>query len=201
MPERGVRDNLIYSTDAPRIQIQVADTFRYVGNLNFILKGVAWVDIYYFAEADAAVENAAGAHLRRTFHVQFEGYLPDNTHSYRYSSTELVRLGDHDYQFDAAFWSPTVHVPANPNSDFAAGHRLLQAQGYDADGMRDTMRERYVRVLDDACRNEILLIYNENLAPYGVTADDLEGEAADQWERLRAEMHKRARSAFRVTEG
>jgi len=195
MPERGVRGNTVFSSDIPKIQIQVDESFRYVGNLKFTLMDVAWVDIYYFVDAD-------GADLKRTFHVQFEGYLPDNTHSYHYPSKERVKLGGHDYIFDAIFWSPGAAVQERPNSDTAHGHRFLQEKGYNVGGMRDVMRERYVRLLDEARRNEILLIYAENLAQYGLTAADLAvgGKSAQEWPRLREEMHQRSRASFKVVD-
>ncbi len=193
MAERGVRDNIVYSSDMPRMWIQVSDDFQYVGNLKFTLMNAARVDIYYFAEAD-------GANLKRTFHVQFEGYLPDNNHSYHYPSEERVQLNEHEYIFDAAFWNPLEYIQQRPDTDVAHGQRLLQEKGYDADGMKDIMRERYVRLLDDAKRTEILLIYAENLALYGLTADNLAegGKAANEWERLRAEMHERSHHVFKV---
>ena len=69
-------------------------------------------------------------------------------------------------------------------------------------GMRDVMRERYVRLLDEARRNEILLIYAENLAQYGLTAADLAvgGKSAQEWPRLREEMHQRSRASFKVVD-
>jgi hypothetical protein len=191
MAARGVRDNVVYSSEMPRIWVQVSENFRYVGSLRFILKNAAWVEIYYFAEAD-------GTALKRTFHVQFEGYLPDNAYSYHYPSNERVRLGDHDYIFDAAFWSPNEYVKQHPDTDVAQGNWLLAENGYDVDSMKDVMRERYVRLLDDAKRNEILFIYAENLALYGLTAADLEGVHASEWSRLRAEMHERSHSVFQV---
>lgn len=192
MAERSVQNNIVYSSDMPRMWIQVSEAFQYVGNLKIILKGIAWADIYYFVHAD-------GATLKRTFHVQFEGYLPDNDYVYRYPSQEYVRLGNWDYQYDAAFWSPIDYVHAHPDSDVAHGHQLLMDKGYDADGVKDVMRERYVRVLDDAKRNEVLFIYTENLNPYGLTASDLgNNDAANEWPRLRAEMHEHARQSFQV---
>lgn len=191
MAERSVQENVVYSSEMPRIWIRVSPDFRCVGSLKFILKNAAWVEIYYFAEAE-------GAHLKRTFHVQFEGYLPDNTYTYHYPSAERIRLGDNDYIFDAVFWNPTEYVKEHPDTDVAQGNQLLEDSGYNVESMKDVMRERYVRLLDDAKRTEILLIYAENLALYGLTADALEGDRAGEWARLRAEMHERSRGVFQV---
>jgi hypothetical protein len=62
------------------------------------------------------------------------------------------------------------------------------------------MMERLVWLLDTPPRNELMIIYLEDLADQGLTAAQLDegGSASDRWGTLAAAFHDRAVASFRV---
>ena len=69
--------------------------------------------------------------------------------------------------------------------------------GYTFSG--DTLFKRFVW-LDEAKRNELMLIYSEDLAPWGYGVADLKpgGQAVTCWPALAEALHPRALAAFTV---
>lgn len=194
-PERGVENNIIFSADMPRIRIRVSDTFEYVGRLDYILSNVAHVTSFHFVEADAQKR------IQRSFMVQFEGYLPDNTYSYNYPSQERVRLGDHEYIYDVMAADMVAAAESRPGSDMEHNQQLLIEKGYQIDILRTAVRERYVRLLGDAQRDEILFIYTEDLSRLGHKAEGYQTLGDDYLPEVKAALHTRGMQSFSVIEG
>ena len=85
MPARSVENNVLYSEDLPAIRVRVDSAFRYVGKFDFVLKEIAYGERYVFADdKDGRIE--------RLFIFQFEGFLPNNDHTYNYNfdQAELI---------------------------------------------------------------------------------------------------------------
>lgn len=154
---------------------------------------MAWVHTFYFVAAE-------GSHIRRNFHVQFEGYLPGNDHTYHYASPDHYTLGDHVYLYDVQVGDYYHYIREHPDTDAAQGYALFAAKGYDITRMTNIIRERYVRVLDEARRNEILFIYAEDLTPTGLTEREWE-QQDPRFEQVLVNLHRRAEQAFHVIEG
>jgi hypothetical protein len=94
-PTRTVRGRALISTQLPAILIEFAKPFQYAGGHSFILYGVADAEQHFFVDADKE------GRVKRMYWVQFEGYLPSNTHSYDYKATKTVNLGGFDFIADA----------------------------------------------------------------------------------------------------
>jgi hypothetical protein len=189
---RRVKGRTLTSTFMPPIRIKFDKDFKYVGSQSFILYNSAQVEQFFFVSAN-------GGRIKRMFMVQFEGYLPDNTHTYNYKIGNTVNLGGLDYMYDTS----VVNVPAfrkqYPDSDAGRAAAFLEGKGYQLEG-EDIMYQRFVRLIDDARRNELLIIYYENLKGTGWTAADLseKGRAAGQRDKLFEEMRRRALKSFTV---
>src|SRR5262245_17242190 len=99
-PSRTVKDNVLNSTEKPGIRIKFDKAFKYLGAQSFILYGVATAEQHFFADADDKNR------ISRLYWIQFEGYLPSNTHTYRYQSKTKAKLGQFEFFADAAARKP-----------------------------------------------------------------------------------------------
>lgn len=190
--QRRVKGSTLTSDVLPPIKIKFDKSFKYVGSQSFILSKSAQVEQYFFVSADKG-------RIKGMFMVQFEGYLPDNTYTYNYKIGNKVKLGELDFMYDTS----VVNVPAfrkqYPDSDAGRAAAFLEAKGFKLEG-EDIVYQRFVRLVDDAQRNELLIIYYENLNGTGLTAADLseKGRAAAQREKVFADVMKRALKSFTV---
>jgi hypothetical protein len=160
---RQVKGQVLTSTHLPAIRVRFDDKFKYVGTQKFILYDKAEVEQYFFVDADSQ------RRIKRMYMVQFEGFLPGIDAAYDYPATETVTLGGQTYLVNA---ETIPNVPAAlkqiPGSDVARAASLLESKGY---RISESIRfQRFVRLLDEAKRNEILLLYIED-AGAGASAD------------------------------
>jgi hypothetical protein len=190
--QRRVKGRTLTSDALPPIKIKFDKAFKYVGSQSFILYNSAQVQQYFFVAANKG-------RIKSMFMVQFEGYLPDNTHTYNYNISNTVKLGESDFMYDTS----VVNVPAfrkqYPDSDAGRAAAFLEGKGYQLEG-EDIAYQRFVRLVDEARRNELLIIYYENLSGTGLTAADLseKGRAASQREKVFQEVRQRALKSFTV---
>ena len=192
-PTRTVRGRALISTQLPAILIEFAKPFQYVGGHSFILYGVADAEQHFFVDADKE------GRVKRMYWVQFEGYLPSNTHSYDYKATKTVNLGGFDFIADAY----ARNIKANPgraDSDGSKAREFLTGKGYRL-GSDELLSQRLVHLVDEAKRNELMIIYVEDLSPMNLTAADLGpgGKAADQWDVISAALLERATKNMKIT--
>ncbi len=92
-------------------------------------------------------------------------------------------------------------IPATdsrPDSDGARARAFVKEKGWTLGP--DVLTERLVWILDSPARNELMLIYMEDLADHGLTAADLAqgGKARERWPAMAAAFHDRAVGTFRV---
>ncbi len=188
-PLRRVEGRTLVSDRMPAIRIEVAGAFEYVDRLRFVLYGVARVESFLFV---------AHHHQRVTklLLVQFEGYLDDNDHVYDYPITETVTLGRHAYLTDTAL--VTLTPPTPPDSDVGRAIALLNGKGYALPAAG--VGRRFVRLLDDARRNELLILYGEDLRDVGLTAEELAADErfAEWWAEIVPAVHDRALRSFTI---
>lgn len=191
MRPRLVTANRLCSFAQPGLCLRVDHTLAYVGGPTFVLYNVAQVEQHLFVDVDAQ------RRVTRLFWAQFEGYLDTNTHIYHYPIKDTLTLASHTFLHDADVHAIDEDLLQRPDSDSAAVARHLQAMGYTFSG--DTLFKRFVW-LDEAKRNEMMLIYSEDLAPYGYGVADLMpgGRADAHWPALAEALHTRALAMFRI---
>jgi hypothetical protein len=187
--------NILVSSENPRIRIKVDEALTYVGGITKTLSGNAQAEIHYFVEPDSANQ------IHRRFHVQFEHFLPDNNHTYNYELPDRIKLGEHEYMHNAGGYAVQLVFDTRPDSDMAAGYNFLKSKGYNLP--EEVLYRRFVRVIGEDRRAEILMIYTENAAVYGAPLADYAegGPAHDSAEAIQEGMLQRALAAFNVIEG
>lgn len=190
---RYVKNRVLTSTALPPVRLKFDKALKYAGSQNFTLYGRAQAEQFYFVEADGQQR------IKRMFIVQFEGFLPSNNQTYNYPATKTVNLGGQNYIVDASMTPDVAAVlKKNPETDAAQAASFLERKGFGVG--RDVLFQRFIRVVDEAKRNEFILIYIEDLSGTGLTAADLSkgGRAENQKDKIFEELQKRALSSFKV---
>jgi hypothetical protein len=120
---RGVKAQVLTSTEMPAVRIEFDKGFKYVGGHNFILYDVAHAEQHFFIDADKE------GRVKRMYWVQFEGYLPSNTHTYRYKVNKTANIGGLEFVADA-YARNIKGNPGRPDSDGARARAFLESKGY-----------------------------------------------------------------------
>lgn len=189
---RRVSGQVLTSTLMPAVRFEFDKDFKYVGNHSFVLYDVANAEQHFFVDADKE------GRVKRLYWIQFEGYLPNNTHSYRYKVNKLVNIGGLDFIADAY----ARNIKANPgraDSDGSRARAFLEAKGYRL-ASDEVLSQRLVHLIDEAKRNELMIIYMEDLSGQGLTAADLatDGRAATRWGEISRGLLERAQKSMKV---
>lgn len=189
---RNVKGQILRSAGTPAVGLKFSKEFKYVGTQDFILYDVARAEQYFFVDADKQ------GRIKRMYWVQFEGYLPNNTHTYRYKINKAVNIGGLDFIADAYARNVKAN-PGRPDSDGSRARAFLEKQGYRT--MSDeVMSQRLVHLVDESKRNELMIIYLEDLSGMKLTAADLAtgGTAATRWEEVSKGLLERAMKGMEV---
>lgn len=190
---RTVKDRTLTSTQMPAVRLEFSKPFEYAGGHSFILYEVANAEQHFFVDADK------DGRVKRMYWIQFEGYLPSNTHSYDYKSPKKVNIGGLDFFADASARNIKAN-PGRPDSDGNRARAFLESKGYRL-GSDEVMSQRLVHLVDEAKRNELMIIYLEDLSAMKLTAADLAqgGRAARQWEEISKGLLERATSGIKIS--
>lgn len=188
---RTVKDGVLSSTEMPKVRIKFPKPFKYVGTQSFILYEVAQAEQHFFVDSDK------DGHIKRLYWIQFEGYLPSNNHSYDYQSNQRVNLGGFEFIADAFAWNIKENL-GRSDSDGNRARTLLEGKGYKISD--EVLIQRLVYMVDDAKRNELMIIYLEDLSMMGFTAADLSagGKAAEQWPQISKALLDRASKGMEI---
>jgi hypothetical protein len=189
---RTVAGQVLTSKDTPAARIEFDKAFKYVGSQSFVLYSVANAEQHFFVDADK------DGRIKRFFWIQFEGYLPSNTHVYNYQSSKIVRAGGFDFFADSFAWSIAGAEP-RPDSDGAKARAFLAAKGFKM-ASTEVLGQRLVHLVDEAKRNELMIIYAEDLSGTGLTAADLNegGSARGRWPEIAQGLLDRALKNMKV---
>ena len=189
---RTVKGQVLTSPAIPAVSMKFDKAFKYAGTQSFVLYNVANAEQHFFVDADKQ------GRIRRLYWVQFEGYLPDNTHSYRYQSTKTINLGGLDFIADAYATNRKAN-PSRPDSDGSRAQAFLESQGFHLGD--EVLLQRLVHLVDEAKRNELMVIYLEDLSALGFTAADLAagGKAAGKWGDISQRLLDRAVKGMQIS--
>jgi hypothetical protein len=192
-PARSVDRQVLTSTAMPAVAIEFDEEFKYAGTQSFVLYDVANCEQHFFVDADDK------GRVKGLYWIQFEGYLPDNTKSYKYKVTKTVNIGGLDFIADA-YARTTVGSTGNPNSDGNRARAFLESKGFDvADHI---MSQRLVHLIGEDKRNELMIIYSEEITSRGLTAADVSegGRAFIYWDDLAKGLLDRALKNMKLTQ-
>jgi hypothetical protein len=165
--KRRVEGNVIISENFPAIRIKVSKAFKYAGRLQFNLKEMARVDRFVFVDADRG-------HVRRLFMVQFEGFLDGVNHTYNYRMRNPMTLGGQTYSQNCWFFDNARNIKENPGAESDKTTAFLKEKHYSVDD--ELMMSRFVRVVDEEKRHEIIIYYIENLKDSGFPFTEYNGD-------------------------
>jgi hypothetical protein len=131
--------------------------------------------------------------------VQFEGYLPGNTHTYKYAINKSVNIGGLDFIADA-YARNIKQNPGRPDSDGSRARGFLESKGYRL-ASDDVLSQRLVYLVDEDKRNELMIIYLEDLSGMKLTAADFAagGSAAAKWDEISKGLLERAMKNMKVS--
>lgn len=192
-PTRSVQGQVLSSTGMPAIRLKFNQDFKYIGSQDFILYDVARAEQHFFVDADKQ------GRIRRLYWVQFEGYLPSNTNTYRYKANKTVNIGGFDFIADS-YARNTKTNPGRADSDGSRARAYLEKQGYHM--MSDeVLSQRLVHLVDEEKRNELMIIYLEAMSGVGISAADFApgGSAAARWEVVAKGLLERATYGIEIS--
>ena len=190
--QRTVEKNVLTSSDLPPIRIKVADKFDYVGKFDFTLRDIAYGERHVFVDAD-------DKHIKRLFIFQFEGFLPDNDHTYNYDFSNAETIGDFKYRQNTWAYSNQDSAESNPGGEGTLTAEFLRNKGYQLED--ELMMSRFVMVPDDARRHEMILFYLENASNTGLSIDqfyDATDEPTPEWVAISEDLTASSRQAFSI---
>ena len=190
---RSVKGQTLSSAEMPAVRLRFDKDFKYIGSQDFILYDVAHAEQHFFVDADKQ------GRIRSMYWVQFEGYLPGNTHTYRYKVNKTVNIGGLDFIADA--YARNIKVNSGrADSDGSRARAFLEKQGYRMKS-DEVMSQRLVHLADEAKRNELMIIYLEDLSDMKLTAADLAagGSAASRWADISKGLLERAIKGIEVS--
>lgn len=192
---RKVKGRKLASTQLPAVQLTFDKAFKYAGGQSFVLYEVANAEQHFFVDADKE------GRIKRFYWIQFEGYLPNNTHTYRYKANKTVDLGGLAFFADALALNIKVNT-GRPDSDGSRAQAFLLSKGYRM-ASDEVLMQRLVHLTDETKRNELMIIYMEDLSGMGLTAADLgkDGVAAARWDEIKKGLLDRAVKGIKVTRG
>ena len=190
---RTVKGQVLTSPEMPAVQLKFNKSFKYVGTQSFVLYDVANAEQHFFVDADKQ------GRVRRLYWVQFEGYLPNNTHSYNYRVSKTISLGGLDFIADAYARNKRISQ-SRPGSDGSRALAFLESKGYRMVS-DEIASQRLVHLIDEAKRNELMIIYIEDLSALGFTAADLapDGKAAARWNEVSQGLLDRAVKGIQIS--
>lgn len=189
---RTVKGRTLSSPELPKLKLEFDKSFKYVGGHTFVLYEVARAEQHFFVDADK------DGNVSRLYWIQFEGYLPTNTHSYDYKSPKTVDIGGLDFYADT--WARKIDPKqGRPDSDGNRAREFLLSKGYKTAG-DEVMMQRLVHLIDKEKRNELMIIYLEVLTPFGTTSADLgpEGKDHQKWPAMADGLLNRAVKGLKV---
>ena len=190
-PERKVTGNVIVSDHDPYIRIELPKSVQYAGADRWVLYGIADCELHALVEADAH------KNVQRIYWVQFEGYIPSKPDlHYQYDSPRHTTIGGFDFFVDT--WARAKTEEVRPDSDREHIEALLRAKSYVTPASMAYVR--LVHLLSAEKRRELMIIYGEDLAPTGWSADDLKegGKAHDRWPAIEKRLIDDAEKQIRI---
>jgi hypothetical protein len=111
----------------------------------------------------------------------------------------VVNLGGFDFFADSYAWSLSGGE-RRPDSDGAKARAFLAAKGFKMMST-EVLGQRLVHLVDAAKRNELMIIYAEDMTGTGLTAADLNegGSARARWNEIAQGLLDRALKNMKVS--
>ena len=189
---REVKGRVIKSKSLPAVDLEVGKDFKYVGGHKFVLYDVANAEQHFFVDADK------DGRVKRMYWMQFEGYLPTNTHTYRLNATKMATIGGLEFVADAYARNIKAN-PGRPDGDGARARAFLESKGYRL-GSDEILFQRLIHFMGDPKRDELMIIYLEDMSTLGLTSADVAkgGKAEARWQEIADAILVRAQKDLKI---
>ncbi len=169
--EREVKGHTIISNQLPVADLTFGDDFRYIGSQVVNLYGTA------FAEQHVFVKGASTGPVERFYWVQFEHYLPTNSHKYNYRPERTTDFGGLEFIYDVKAFTDYGGTARDPRSDGAAVAALLARNNVAFPARLARVRMFHLPTADR--RAELMIIYGEALPPQSRIPTAVDGLSLD----------------------
>lgn len=202
--QRRVVGQTLISESLPKLKIKVDPSLKYLGRVEMdAMEGIAKVEQFFFGRVKQGK-------LGKMLIVHFEHALPTNDFTFGYPRLRMATLGKHEFLNQTWAIKDYGLLKRNKVKEFLAKNGL-QAEP-------DWLVNRYVRVVDENKKHELILFYMEpassvSLPTEGLTADgkhqDLifptEDLAAvekhkDEWQKIQQALVSRSIKSFKILE-
>jgi hypothetical protein len=168
-PPRKVKGRVFSSEEAPKIRLKFDKKFEFAGSHEFVLYERARAEQYFFVEHE-------NKKIKRMYLLQFEGFLPGVEAAYNYSEPRSAEIGGAKYFSNAESIPETAAaLRAVPDSDVARAAKFLQDRGFIL--MKSLVFQRFVRVVGDDRRREMIVLYVEETDGKTTRLEELEKRA------------------------
>jgi hypothetical protein len=153
--ERDVKGQTIISNQLPAADLTFSNDFHYLGSQVVNIYGTADAEQHIFGIPDSA------GPVSRLYWVQFEHYLPTNSHTYSYRPDRTVDVGGLQFIYDVQAFSNYGGAVRDPRSDGAAVVALLTKRKLTVPARFARVRMFHLPTADH--RSELMIIYGEAL--------------------------------------
>jgi hypothetical protein len=188
--ERHAHGQILVSEHGPAVKITFGPEFKYAGGQRFLLYGVAEAEQHFY------VQPAANGEAERFYWIQFEHYLPSNTHQYNYPSKRTTDVGGLNFIYDTAVFSDYAGANTDPASDGGKARTLLKNAGLKFPAAAG--RIRMVYLTDSSRRTELMIIYGEALKEKAPAKAEEGLPADDQFPELAARVRQHALEGMKI---
>jgi len=166
---RYVEGQKLISTQMPGIAIRFSDEFIFVDRQSFTLFKNSAVEQFYFVKADDKKK------IKALYTVQFESFLPEINQTYNYKIKDSLPINGVSFLYSPVYNKTQAILGDTLKSDVWHRFMGLLFKGYQMPA--EIIGHRFIKLVDSTKRNEILIIYNEDLKNTGTTADELDKDS------------------------
>jgi hypothetical protein len=157
MAVRQIDGNVLVSLDQPKIRLQVDKSFTALPVLAFPIRRDTWVERYIF------IDSAPDKSVRRLVVVQFEHAQVGSSFRFVYPARPPMRWGSAVYRHGAFTENNAAEIAEHPDLEVARTERYLASMGYKLGNWWQVAR--LARAADSEGKTEIIVFYQETLAP------------------------------------
>ncbi len=152
-PIRAIKDDMILSPAVPRLGVRISPNYIYLGDVQYIARGMQHVEEFIFLNP-----NALG-HVAQLLLVHFEGFLENKQGIYSYHPRTSIPMDGADYLYDLSFINIQDYVATHADSDIAHAADYIRQRSYTLAG--DMSYQRFMRLASPDGRNQFILAYLE----------------------------------------
>lgn len=153
---REVQGQILTSIYLPSIRVKFEDNFKHIGSHKFVLFQKTQAEQFFFVDVDNE------RRIKRMYWVQFENYLPNVDATYDDPVTKTLTIDGQTYLVNPVSIPPNLPevIMVPPESVSAHAVTFLLSKGYRLGTHLGI--QRLVRLVDDARRNEFIIVYIED---------------------------------------